>query len=683
MSLKIKSGGINYNVPTVNDFPTEYLEEGLVCVVTDENQGGTFVYRADNALVNNGGTIFDGWTRQYDGAVNVKWFGAVGDGVADDTVAIQSTIDYAFKVVNYSEFNETNEVYRDAKIFTTAVEIPNGLYIVSDTIRVHNGTIIKGESILSTRVVVGSNFFGSKTRTLYNPEGNDTVNFIFDSRRENGSEWTWGIEVSNISIVNTNNVPNIGGVNLTHTHKYLIDNCSFSNMKYGVYLYGAWSGQLNRITTHYCNSAGIYLDFIDGNVDTEIGSSQECNAVLITDCYVEYGNNYGYRLDRCNGVEIIGGAVQRCGKDGLYSDGINKGVLIKTYFEGNCRILEPGDNLFNPLATVEQYYDINLGLQTEYLITINSIFFSKYHRCIGINYGKHINIKAFNFLNTAHAKAIVHVKQGDVSSIVIDQLGYDPNTTPTEAIIQNTSGNKDVFSSPLKASWFTYGNEVLRIDHINYAYAACVLLDKNLLCNNGVLTVPTVFEGNGNYLTAQVVDTPALTVQGANTVFNNVYFASNANNSTGSIVVVDTASVTFNKCNFGGVSAIGAVTILSGAVDCILNSCTFTLSSGNRAIKTSASRTKVEHCKSSNSATVYIESIGNYFTGNSDNITFSDQTSSKMNFLNNRIYRTTAPIHTPVARYDAVVYNSNPSGGGHIGWVYASGAWKTFGAITA
>ena len=34
------------------------------CIVKDENIGGVFVYREANALVNNGSTIFNGWTRQ-------------------------------------------------------------------------------------------------------------------------------------------------------------------------------------------------------------------------------------------------------------------------------------------------------------------------------------------------------------------------------------------------------------------------------------------------------------------------------------------------------------------------------------------------------------------------------------------------------------------------------------------
>ena len=58
----IKSNDIAVAVDGVDDFPS-VANTGDVVIVRDMNRGGTFIYDATKSAENNGGTIFDGWTR--------------------------------------------------------------------------------------------------------------------------------------------------------------------------------------------------------------------------------------------------------------------------------------------------------------------------------------------------------------------------------------------------------------------------------------------------------------------------------------------------------------------------------------------------------------------------------------------------------------------------------------------
>ena len=143
--------------------------------ITDPGVDGFFYYDpADTTSADNGGTIIVSgtkrWKRLYSGAVNVKWFGAKGNGVDDDTAAFVTANSYLMTrpLLPSSQVIESNYV---------TMIIPEGIYP------------IRGHRIFGSQVPTGTdgtsparimNIIGQGASLMWEVVNEDDELFYFD-----------------------------------------------------------------------------------------------------------------------------------------------------------------------------------------------------------------------------------------------------------------------------------------------------------------------------------------------------------------------------------------------------------------------------------------------------------------------------------------------------------------------
>lgn len=171
----------------LNTIPSSYT----TAIIKDLNRGGTFIWSATGTA--NGGTVFAGatgyWNRQYSGSVNVKWFGAKGDGVTDDTIAIQAASNYCSSILddktNISTINiptlwfDNSYGYRS----TGTITVDQNINVIMDSALIVD--------FPSSQPIVGI-IIGGNDSTRVSSRGN---NHKIDVRRKNVSDWMSSTDV--------------------------------------------------------------------------------------------------------------------------------------------------------------------------------------------------------------------------------------------------------------------------------------------------------------------------------------------------------------------------------------------------------------------------------------------------------------------------------------------------------
>jgi hypothetical protein len=209
------------------------------------------------------------------GPTNVKSFGAAGDGVSDDTAAIQAALDHVETVGG------------------GALYFPEGVYVVSSYLTVHPRTYIRGAGRRTTTITSAHAGGGGADagENVRNGAGLVTLAPINASSPIH-------VVIEDIGIQNTNPA-NVGAAYYDRGGTYIsCRNCLFGGFKYGVVLDQSELVDIDlcEIGSQSDGGAGVWI--VNGSDLTPGTNSGFSNRISVKRCQInQYQTVYGIRDD--------------------------------------------------------------------------------------------------------------------------------------------------------------------------------------------------------------------------------------------------------------------------------------------------------------------------------------------------------------------------------------------------
>ncbi|TMV52307.1 hypothetical protein FE783_05035 [Paenibacillus mesophilus] len=274
--------------------------EGVVYYVIDAGQEGPFLYDpADTTSADNTGTIVVSvsgarFKRIRDaGYVDVRWFGAKGDGVTDDTEAINRAIGDGGVTVHIPK--GTYMIHADA---TSSGQLNAGVQAKDDTtIVISPGAILKAKPTASNRYTI-INIFGKRNVTV---EGGGSIVGERNEHLGTTGEWGYGIAIGGSDLVLIRDIRIIdcwgdgavlgsyqGKTNVSRNVTFRNVRCD-NNRRQGVSVIAAEGVLLSEC--YFGNTNGTLPQ---AGIDIEPDSGTAVAGVVITGCLFE--NNAGGNL---------------------------------------------------------------------------------------------------------------------------------------------------------------------------------------------------------------------------------------------------------------------------------------------------------------------------------------------------------------------------------------------------
>jgi parallel beta-helix repeat protein len=418
---------------------------GAVYFVTDPGQEGPYAYdSADTTSADDTGLVLVStsgarFKRLYgDEPINVKWFGAKGDGVTDDTDAINAAVGSGGVTVYVPP--GTYMIDADA---SQVGQLDAGIEMKDDTtLMISSGAVLKAKPTSSERYTI-INVYGKNNVVI---EGGGTVAGERNEHTGTTGEWGYGINISgstnvlvkDISIIDCWGDGIVMAVYQSNSAQYVTlrgVRCR-NNRRQGLSIISAQDVLVTECYFGYTNgtapAAGI-------DMEPDNSTTMLVERITITGCLFEENDGGGLQLNATNGPirKVVVEASRFLGTG-------SKGRVFSQHADD---VMFQG-NLFATQALSNIDYQLLLNYATNHIVTGNQFRGSDY-RGLEVKYSSGIQISNNKFYDIdSNSAQIVRSSYCTFESNVTDECG--------------TTGNSADLMIAAAASFITVQNNTFR-----------------------------------------------------------------------------------------------------------------------------------------------------------------------------------------------------------------------------
>lgn len=316
-------------------------DSSLLVMVTDTLRGGSFYYSADT--LTDGGTAFrsvltgaGSWKRQYEktNGIDVRWYGARGDGETNDAPALQKAINKAAGL-------------------QVPVLLPDGNYFIPHhaTLLLPANTFLKGQDKESTRIITDSVFDNNAPMLLKGLGSHIHIaNIGFDGGRNGkrrSTQMAGRYSILNLSfdtdpvsdiLIEHCSFANCFGRAIVYRASHLrIEDCDFAHIgRYNID-FASLDGAISNFARENCADVTIVNNRFD-DIGTHCISSYKISGLYLLDNKLQNISGIGMANQECERLKVAGNSVSNTGDNGMDFQRCKQVLISDNYF------VNAGDN---------------------------------------------------------------------------------------------------------------------------------------------------------------------------------------------------------------------------------------------------------------------------------------------------------------------------------------------------